>query len=165
MSLKKAVRLGGSFLDLKEAATDGPFLAVFRVVEFHEVEKATGFDGYTLPVTADVVFCSGPRKGEVHLNERFIGAITAILRGVKNPHKEKGEKPQEPENLVGDEIVARVEVINPGKNNAAAVGNTPSDVEMQSVEEFYGNGSVWNVAPVNGGPVPAQAGTGGSRPW
>jgi hypothetical protein len=145
MPPKKAERLAGGFFDLKELAIDEPILVLFRIGEFHEVEKASGFEGWTFPVIADAVVCSGPRKGEVHLGERFIGAITSILRGVQNARKNKGEAPQPPVNEVGDEIVARIEVMNKGKSNAAAVGNVPSDVEFDAVLKFYGDGSVWTT--------------------
>jgi hypothetical protein len=175
MGFKKAERFGGGFLDLKELAANGPVLVVFGVREFHPVEKASGFDGYTFPVTADALICDGPRKGEVHKGEKFIGAITSVLRGVANARKDKGQEPQEPVNEVWDGnpantdplIVARVEVINPGKNNAAAVGNVPSDADMEAVAKFYGDGSIWNAAQANGA-APAMAGAGaggGQRPW
>lgn len=167
MAIKKAVRLGGDFLDLKELAAGEPVLVLFRIKEFREVEKASGFDGYTFPVVADALICSGPRKGEVYQGERFIGAITSILRGVKNARKDKGESPLPPVNEVGDEIVARVEVLNPGRNNAAAVGNVPSDADMAAVEEFYGDGvAVWNAAvPEQRSAEPAAAANGNGRPW
>src|SRR5882757_1884159 len=111
MALQRAIKTGGGFLDLKEIAADGPVLAVFRVQEFHAAEKATGFDGINLPVTADVLICSGPGTGEVHLAEKFIGAITSVLRGVRNPRANKGEQPQPPTTKVGDEIVARIKVL------------------------------------------------------
>lgn len=162
---KKAERFGGSFLDLKQVAIDGPQLVLFRVQTFHDVEKSTGFEGWTLPVTADAMICSGPRKGEVHLGERFIGAITSVLRGVKNPRKDKGETPQDPTNDEGDLILARVEVINPGKNNAAAVGNVPSDADVEAVEAFYTPES-WNSVPEQRTEVKAAATAGASkRPW
>lgn len=162
---KKAERFGGSFLDLKQVAIDGPQLVLFRVQQFHDVEKSAGFEGWTLPVTADAMICSGPRKGEVHLAERFIGAITSVLRGVKNPRKDKGEAPQDPTNDVGDLILARVEVINPGKNNAAAVGNVPSDADVEAVESFYDT-ALWSAVPEQRTEVKAAATAGASkRPW
>jgi len=160
MALQKAIKTSGGFLDLKELAVDGPVLLVFRIKEFHAPEKATGFDGVNLPVIADVLICSGAATGEVHLEERFIGAITAILRGVRNPRAAKGEQPQPPVTKVGDEIVARVKVLNAGKPNAGAVGDEPSDAEMAAVELVYRDGAAWNApeqAPVSAG--------GGARPW
>jgi len=162
MPLKKAVKTGGAYLDLKELAADGPVLCVFRIKEFHDPEPATGFDGVNLPVIADVLICSGPGKGEVHSGERFIGAITNTLRGVNKP---KDGDPLPPENSVGDEIVARVEVLYPGKKNSTAVGNVPSDVEMKAVEEFYQDGKAWEAGKTNG-KAPATAGAGaGKPPW
>lgn len=143
---KKAQRFGGGFFDLKELAADKPTLVLFRVKEFHPVEKATGFEGWNFPVMADALVCDGPRKGEVHLEERFIGAITSTLRGVQNARKHKGETPQEPVNEVGDLILARVDVMNKGQNNAAAVGNVPSDADGEAAEAFYaslGDENAW----------------------
>lgn len=165
MALQRAKRTGGGFLDLRDLAADGPVLAVFRIVEFHPAEKATGFDGVNLPVTADVLICSGPRTGEVHLGERFIGAITSTLRGVRNPKTAKGEQPQPPETAVGDEIVARIKVLNQGKPNAGAVGDEPSDTEFAAVEQVYNGGAAWDAAPANtAAPQPAAVGA-SDRPW
>lgn len=163
MALQRAIKTGGSFLDLKELAIDGPVLCVFRVKEFHAAEKATGFDGVNLPVIADVLVCSGPATGEVHLDERFIGAITSVLRGVRNPRTAKGEQPQAPTTQVGAEIVARVKVLNAGKPNAGAVGDEPSDAEFAAVEAVYQNGAAWNAVPAQR--VSEPAGAGGNRPW
>lgn len=167
MALQRAKRTGGGFLDLKELATDGPVLAVFRIVEFQAPEKATGFDGVNLPVIADVLICSGPRSGEVHLGERFIGAITSTLRGVRNPKTTKGEQPQPPETKVGDEIVARIKVLNAGKSNAGAVGDEPSDAEMTAVEQVYDGGAAWaaGTSATSTSPEPAMAGGAAKRPW
>jgi hypothetical protein len=167
MTLTRGKRLGGAFLDLKELAADGPVVCVFRVREFQAPEKATGFDGVNLPVIADVLICDGPRKGEVHLGERFIGAITAPLRGVRNP--KRSEQPQPPETAVGDEIVLRVKVVNAGKANAGAVGDEPSDSEMAAAEAVHANGAGWNAAPMNGNGATQQSAAagagGGQRPW
>lgn len=172
MALQRAKRTGGAFLDLKELAADGPVLAVFHVREFHPTEKATGFDGVNLPVIADVLICSGPRAGEVHLSERFIGAITSTLRGVRNPKTTKGEQPQPPETKVGDEIAARIKVLNAGKSNAGAVGDEPSDAEYAEIEKVYagfGGEKVWIAEPAaSTSPESAMAGAGaggGKRPW
>ena len=168
MALQKAKRTGGGFLDLRELAADGPVLAVFRIVEFQAPEKASGFDGVNLPVVADVLICDGPRKGEVHLGERFIGAITSTLRGVRNPRTAKGEQPQPPETAVGDEIVTRIKVLHPGNANAGAVGDEPSDTEMAAVEQVYDGGGAWAAgtsAAAEREPVAAGAGGGKSRPW
>lgn len=167
--LQRAIKTGGSFLDLKELAADGPVLCVFRVREFQAPEKATGFDGINLPVIADVLICDGPNTGQVHLGERFIGAITSTLRGVRNPRTAKGEQPQPPTTQVGAEIVARVKVLNAGKANAGAVGDEPSDAEFAAVEQVYAGGAAWNVEPQNTAAaaqqsVGAGAGTSG-RPW
>lgn len=169
MPLKRAVRTGGDFLDLKQLVRDskGQCLAIFKIVEFQDVEKSSGFDGWTLPVIADVVVCSGPRKGEVHRGERFIGAITSALRGVRNPNAKKGEDPQDPTNEVGDEIVCRLEVINPDKPNGFVVGNEPSEAECDAVEDFYDDGKVWATDDDEVEVEKPKAAAGGkkSRPW
>lgn len=169
MALQRAKRTGGGFLDLKELAIDGPVLAVFHIREFHAPEKASGFDGVNLPVIADVLVCSGPRKGEVHLGERFIGAITSTLRGVRNPKAAKGEQPQPPTTAVGDEIVVRIKGLNLGKSNASAVGDEPSDAEYAEVERVYnemGGETVWiSDAAVNTPSESVMAGGGAKRPW
>lgn len=149
MALQRAARIGGDFLDLKELANAGPVLAVFRVREFLPAEP--GDYGPNVPVIADVLVCSGPRAGEVHLGERFIGAVTGTLRGVKNP--KKGEQPAPPETAVGDEIAARITVVE-RKGNAPFVGlDTPSDPEYAAIEQVHADGAAWNAAPQ----VPAQA--------
>lgn len=163
MTLKRGKRLGGAFLDLRELADDGPVLCIFRVREFHAPEKATGFDGLNLPVTADVLVCDGPRKGEVHLGEKFIGAITAPLRGVRNPKRDEAPRPAE--TAIGEEIVLRIKVLNKGKSNAGAVGDEPSDTEMAAAEAIHQGGAAWNVAPANGSAAAQEPVAAGGRPW
>lgn len=159
MPLQRAVKTGGDFLDLKElcAESGGTVLAVFRVREFQPAENATGFVGQNVPVIADVLICSGPRVGEVHEGERFIGAITATLRGVKNPNAQKNVPVLPPVNEVGAEIATRMKVLNPGKANAGVVGDTPSDVEYAEIERIYADGAAWTAAQTT---VPAQAANG-----
>lgn len=153
--LKRATNTGGDFLDLKQLAAEagGTVLAVFRLREFGAAEP--GDFGPILPVTADVLICSGPRAGEVHMSERFIGAITGTLRGVKNP--KKGEPVPEPVNAAGDEIAGRVKVINEGKGNAAAVADDPSDPEYAEIERVHAGGAAWTAQQVS---VPPQAANG-----
>ncbi len=170
MALKRGQRIGGGgFLDLRELAADKPVLCIFRIREFEAAEKASGFDGTNVPVIADVLICDGPRKGEVHLGERFIGAITAPLRGVPNPKKDKGIGVIPPENEVGDELVLRVDVINKGKANAGAVGNEPSDADYAVAEEMHADGKGLKVDDsTSSTPAPAMASAGGGaakRPW
>lgn len=171
MALKRGQRIGGGgFLDLRELAADKPVLCIFRIREFEAAEKASGFDGTNVPVIADVLICDGPRKGEVHRGERFIGAITAALRGVPNPKKDKGIGVIPPENEVGDELVLRVDVINRGKANAGAVGNEPSDADYALAEEVHADGKGWDGADdsASRAPEPAMAGASGGaakRPW
>lgn len=166
MALKRGQRIGGGgFLNLRDLAEDGPVLCIFRIVEFEAAEKASGFDGMNVPVIADVLICDGPRKGEARLGERFIGAITAPLRGVPNPKKDKGIGVLPPENAVGDELVLRVDVINRGKPNAGAVGNEPSDADYAAAEAVHADGKGWGGTERE--PATAGAGAGGSRtrPW
>lgn len=149
--MKKATQVGGEFLDLKELAKNGPVLAVFRIVEF-QGEEAGDF-GPIVPVIADVLICSGDQVGEVHLAEKFMGAATGTLRGVKNP--KKGEHATPPVNAVGEEIACRIELVE-RKGSAGFVGlNVPSDVEYAEIERVHAGGAGWNVAPA--GSVPAQA--------
>ena len=165
MALQKAKRTGGGFLDLRELAADGPVLAVFRVQEFQAAEK-NDFGNYNLPVIADVLICSGPRAGEVHLGERFIGAVTSTLRGVTNP--KPGEQPSAPVTEVGDEIVGRIKVVVRGKNPPFAGVDEPSDTEMAAVEQVYDGGGAWAAgtsAAAEREPVAAGAGGGSKRPW
>lgn len=168
MALQKAIKTGGDYLDLRELAADKPVLAIFRIKEFHAPEL--GEHGYLLPVVADAFIVDGPRAGEVHLGERFIGAITSALRGVKNPNKNKGEMPQPPAIQVGSEIVVRVDVKNKGKANAFAVGDEPSDAEYNAAgaayaaaggEQLWANAAAQPAPQAQAAPVPAQ---GGARP-
>jgi hypothetical protein len=163
MALKSAVKTGGDFLDLKELAADGPVLAVFRIREFQMPEK--GEFGYLLPVVADVFIVDGDQAGELHPNEKQIGAITSALRGVRNPNAAKGEQPQAPVNEVGDEIAVRIALKNAGKNNAFVVGDEPSKTEMAAIEKAYeaaGGALLWNKEPAMAG---AAAPSGEARPW
>lgn len=161
MALTRGKRLGGAFLDLKELAHDGPVVCIFRIVEFCDDEP--GDFGRITPVIADVLIADGSRKGEVHPGERFIGGITAPLRGVPNPNKAKNIPLLPAENTVGQEIVLRVKVTNPGKGNAGAVGDEPSDSEMAAAEAVYADGKGWGNAPAQR--EPAAAGGNGNRPW
>lgn len=169
MAPKKGKRLNGGFLDLKELAADGPVLCIFHIREFCEDEP--GDFGRLVPVVADVFVADGPRAGEVHPGERFIGGITAPLRGVPNPNKQKNIGVLPPENEIGDEIVLRVKVNNPGKGNAGAVGDEPSDTEFKAAIAAYekaGGEAIWSAVPAqrNGQEPAAAASTGGGqRPW
>lgn len=142
MALKMATRTGGDYLNLTNLAKDGgPFLAVFRIVEFHPA--APGDYGYPIvPVIADVLICSGPAKGEVHLAERIFGAPTSTLRGVKNPTKDHPEA-LPPVNEVGDEIVVRVEYVERKGSQPFAGLNVPSDVEFEAVAKVHADGKGW----------------------
>lgn len=149
MPLKAAVKTSGDYLDLKELAKSAPVLCIFRIHEFCPPEPTTGYTGINVPVIADVLIVDGPRAGEVHERERLFGGITSALRGIKNPNVSKGEKPSAPLNAVGDEIVTRVKLVNPGKSNEGAVGDEPSASELAAATAFYGDGvSVWQVAAV-----------------
>ena len=158
MALQRAPQLGGDFLDLKDLARGGPVLAVFKINEFCQPEAATGFAGTNVPVVADVLIASGPRAGEVVLGERLIGAITAPLRGVRNPNAQKGIGVQNPVNQVGAEIVVRLKLVIPGKGNEGVVGDQPSEPETATVEQLYnamGGEALWAQAAAR---AAAQAG-------
>lgn len=164
MTLAKPTVTGGDFLDLKELAANGPVLAVFRIRAFEDAEMGD-FGAYKVPVLADVLICSGPRKGEVHTSERFIGAPTNALRGVKNP--KKGEQPAAPTTKAGDELAVRVAVVEKKGANPFVGLDTPSDVEFAAIVEVHGpNGEGWNAAPA---PALATAGAAApaadGRPW
>ncbi len=166
MALKKATRTGGGFLDLKELARDEPVLCVFRIVEFHEPEKADF--GYILPVIADVLIASGPSAGEVHPAERFIGAITCTLRGVSNPNHQKGERPSAPVEEVGAELCVRVGVKNAGKPNAFAVGDVTSDAEDVAIGKVYdslGGEALWSKAAAGAKELATAGASNGTKPW
>ena len=168
MALEKGKRLSGAFLDLKELADAGPVVCAFRIVDFPADEP--GDFGTITPVIADVLICDGPRKGEVHPGEKFIGGITAPLRGVPNANKMKNIPVLPPETHVGQEIVLRVKVNNKGRGNAGAVGDEPSDSEMTAAVTLYdqlGGEALWTTVPAqressNGAAQPAAA---GGRPW
>lgn len=165
MALQKGKRVGGAFLNLRDLAKEqGPTLVVFRIKDFQRPEKASGFNGTNVPVVADALICTGNRKGETWFGERFIGAITGPLRGVPNPRD--GKDPLPPEFKVGDEIVLRVKLVNEGKSNEGAVGDEPSDPEMDAVAEFYRDGAAWGETPssTGNGREPAAA-SAGKRPW
>jgi hypothetical protein len=156
MTLAKPVVTGGDFLDLKELAADGPVLAVFRIRAFEDPEMGD-FGAYKVPVIADVLICSGPRKGEVHTSERFIGAPTNALRGVKNP--KKGEQPQPPTTKTGDEIAARVSVVEKKGSNPFVGLDTPSDVEFAAIAGVHADGAGWSAV------TPQPAAAAGRPPW
>lgn len=172
MALKRGARIGGGgFLDLRELADDGPVVCIFRICQFEPAEKATGFAGTNVPVISDVLICTGPRRGEVHLGERFIGAITGPLRGVARPNETKGVGVLPPETAVGDEIVLTVKVINRGKSNAGAVGDEPSDADYAAAEAVHAQGKGWETAGPDGAREPVGAGAGAAsggarkKPW
>jgi hypothetical protein len=160
MPLEAAERLGGDFLDLKEVARTGPTLAVFRIKEFCAPEPAQGFAGTNVPVIADVWIVDGPRAGEVAIGERLIGAITAPLRGVKNPNPQKGIGVLAPVKKVGAEIVCRLKLVNPGKGNEGVVGDQPGPTEMTQVQAAYaamGGEQLWANAERSNAESAAQA--------
>lgn len=136
MALDNAPKLGGSYLDLKELTASGPQLVGFRVLEFHPQEQKlhNGAMLISVPVTADAVILSGSRTGELWPAQKFIGAITAALRGVKNPRLDP-TKPipfSEPVFPVGKELVVRVKIHNNG-----AVGDPASPAELAEANAIY----------------------------
>lgn len=171
MALQLAPVLGGEFIKLTDVARNGPVLAVFRVKEFLPPEPAIGFAGTNVPVIADVWFIDGPLAGEVHLGERWLGAITAQLRGVKNPNVQKGIGVQAPVISVGAEIVCQIQIVSAGRTNEGVHANPPSPTVMQQVVEpayaAMGGEQLWANAEreaarsaaqqsVQSAPVPAQ---------
>jgi hypothetical protein len=150
MTLAKPTVTGGDFLDLRELTANGPVLAVFRIRAFEDPEMGD-YGAYKVPVIADVLICSGPHRGEVHLSERFIGAPTNALRGVKNP--KKGEQPQPPATQVGQELAVRVSLVEKKGSNPFVGLDIPSDVEFAAIAEVHANGAGWNAAPA---PAPMQ---------
>lgn len=168
--ITKAKRVAGGFFSLKDLAENGPVLVLFRIVDFLAPEAAQGFAGTNVPVLADAIVCSGPRKGEVHLSEKFMGAITAVLRGVPNPRADKGIGVIDPENTVGQYVLARVKVLNPGKPNAGATGDEPSDVELATVQGWFNEG-MWGVegggelATAGATTAPVAAAAASDKPW
>lgn len=169
MALKSAVKTGGDFLDMKALTADGPVLVIARIREFHDPEK--GDFGYLLPTVADFFIVDGEQAGEVHLNEKVIGAVTSALRGVRNPNVQKGERPQPPVNEVGDEIVMRLTLKLPGKSNSFVVGDEPSATELAAATAAYeaaGAEELWEkagAAQAEREPVGATSGGGAKRPW
>lgn len=155
MALIKPTVTGGDYLDLKELAADGPVLAVFRISAFEDPEMGD-YGAYKVPVIADVLICSGPQIGEVHLSERFIGGPTNALRGVKNP--KKGELPQPPTTVVGQQLATRITRIE-RKGATPFVGlDQPSDVEFAEIQKVHADGAGWNVArPLSSVAPPAAA--------
>jgi hypothetical protein len=165
MALSRGTKVGGDFLDLGELAADGPVLMIFRIVEFLEPEP--GDFGALCPVIADVLVCSGASQGEVHLGEKFIGAPTGPLRGVKNP---KGkELPQPPVTEVGNELAFRVTRKAPRGSQPFIALDVVSDVEYAAMREVYADGAGWagdrEPAMAGAGAPAAPAANGTKRPW
>lgn len=173
MALTKGKRVAGSgFLNLKDLVKDSKeaTLVIFRVKEFLPAEKATGFAGVNLPVICDAAVCSGPRKGEVWADQKFFGAISGPLRGVPNAKTMKDVL--DPETEIGEEIVLRVKLVNEGKSNEGAVGDEPTDLEMEAAAEIYNDGAVWDLLEETGeaeAPAKEKVGAGAGKtkrtPW
>lgn len=165
--ITKAKRVSGGFFSLKDLAEAGPVLVLFRIVDFADPEPTTGYKGTNVPVIADAIVASGNRKGEVHLSEKFMGAITAVLRGVPNPRADKNIGVIPPENTIGQYVLARVKVLNPNSNNAAATGDEPSDVELAAVQGWFRE-DMWDVAApemATAGASSSAAAAAGDKPW
>lgn len=161
MTLAKPTVTGGDFLDLKELTANGPVLAVFKIRSFEEPEMGD-FGAYKVPVVADVLICSGPRKGEVHRSEKFIGAPTNALRGVKNP--KKGEQPEPPTTQIGQELAVRVATVAKKGANPFVGLDIPSDVEFAAIAEVHADGAGWSAAPAAQAPVEQPQGE-ARPPW
>lgn len=161
MAPKSATRTGGDFLDFRmlcDDAEDGVVLVMCRIREFHEAES--GDFGPILPVTTDVLICSGAQAGELHPDEKIIGAPTSTLRGVKNG--KKMSEVRDPVNEIGDELMIRVELIQRGKGQPFVAFNVPSQAEEKAMLEIYeakGGESLWDdSAKAEREPVAAGAG-------
>src|SRR5690606_23884904 len=137
-------------------------LAVFRIRSFEEPEMGD-YGAYKVPVIADVFIASGPRQGEVHKSERFIGAPTNALRGVKNP--KKGEMPEPPTTVVGQEIAARVNLVERRGSQPFVGLDVPSQPEFEAIAAAYeaaGGKALWDrpaaapAAPAAPAAAPAQ---------
>src|SRR4051812_28762434 len=104
MSLDMATTVGGDYIDwVAEVAVHGPFPIVAKIVEYHGIEQM--LSGSVYPVTIDVLFCGGSRKGEVERGEKVIGGgVTGTLRGVRNPKKDSGLPLSPPAYPVGHEL-------------------------------------------------------------
>ena len=157
MTLSVPTVTGADYLDLKELTANGPVLAVFRIRSFEEPEMGD-YGAYKVPVIADVFIASGPRQGEVHKSERFIGAPTNALRGVKNP--KKGEMPEPPTTVVGQEIAARVNLVERRGSQPFVGLDVPSQPEFEAIAAAYeaaGGKALWD-APAAPAAAPPLAG-------
>lgn len=166
---KSATRTGGEFLDLRELCADEPTLALFKIVEFGEREP-DNYKRWTYPVTADVLICSGPRTGEVHKGEVFKFAPANVLRGVSAKASEQGA---EPTNAPGEQIAARVTMVEK-KGSQPFVGLDPvSGPEREAIAAVWNGGAGWTgktlaTAGATSGASAADGGdaaSGTSRPW
>lgn len=174
MALQRGTKVGGDYLDLAELAADGPILAVFRLVEFCPPEPGD-YGAYKVPVIADVLICNGPTIGEVHRAERFFGAPSGPLRGVKNPKKDEHPPFPAPVHPIGAELVFRITRKAPKGSNPFVALDEPSDADMNAVAAVYRDGAAWNAQPAAaqaqpaaGEPAMAGAAAGGEtngRPW
>jgi hypothetical protein len=165
MALQRGTKVGGEFLSLEEEASAGPVLMIFRLVEF-ETPEMGDYQALKCPVIADVLICSGPHKGQVHPGERFFGAPSGPLRGVKNP--KKGEPALDPVTHLGDELAFRVSFVDRKGSNSFVALDPPSDPEMDAIAAVYADGAGWDGAPAKqlvGAGAGAPAANGTKRPW
>jgi hypothetical protein len=143
---------GGSFTDLDELAKDKT-LVVFRVRQLLE-ERPSQFPGNTIkPVLADMLICSGERKGEVTRNDDIIGA------GVTGTLRRAGE---------GKDVAARLEVITQPGRRPYIGAQTCTDEELAKIGPVYEDGKGFDApAPIlqNAGAVSSPVGDDDEPPF
>lgn len=163
LPFKSATRTGGEFLDLRELCADEPVLALFRIVTFLP-PVPDNFKRMTYPVVADVLICSGPREGEVHLAEEFKFAPANVLRGVSAKASESGAQPT---NAPGELIASIVRMVEK-KGSQPFVGLDPVDADAsEQIGKVFDNGNGWDGAAPSAPSAPAAAAVpdAGARPW
>lgn len=182
MPIKTPTRVSsGEYLNFRELVQHGPVLALFRVVEFQPGvpsdynDPKTGRPRNTYPVIADVLICSGPRSGEVHLRETVKFAASNALRGITVAASDAGEVPV---NAPGDELPYVVSMISK-KGANPFVGLDPAEGKaLDQILAVYADGAGWTAAASAGSApagtpaaeperekVGAAAGAGSPRPW
>jgi hypothetical protein len=157
---------GGGYLDFAELTEDGPVVCCFRIREFCDPEP--GDYGPKVPVVVDVAIMDGDRAGELHLDQKLIGAPTGPLRGVRNP--KKGEEPQPPVNELGDELYFSVQYIERRGSQPFVGLNQVSASEEAAANRFFaangGDEGFWEREPTTGAarePVGAGAPSNGTK--
>lgn len=115
---------GGSYTDLDELAKDNT-LVVFRVKALLPDRPAKGSTRMNKPVLADMLICTGPRKGEVTRDDDIIGG------GITGPLRRAGE---------GKDVAARLEVITHATGNKYVGAQTCTPEELAEIGVVYDDG-------------------------